>query len=145
MFNSEVYNRRRKELHSKIESGIALFMGNVESPMNYPANTYHFRQDSSFLYFFGLDMPGFAGLMDFDSGGDIIFGNDVDMDDIIWMGPQPTVQELASRCGITCTYPLAKLEDILGEALTKKRKIHFLPPYRAETKMTLGSDRKSVV
>jgi len=107
--------------------------------MNYPANTYHFRQDSDFLYFFGVDLPGFTGLMDFDSGKDWIFGNDYDMDDIIWMGPQPTVRELALKSGVTDTAPMSKVEEIIREALSKKRKIHFLPPYRGETKIMLGS------
>jgi Xaa-Pro aminopeptidase len=106
--------------------------------MNYPDNTYHFRQDSDFLYFFGLDLPGLTGIMDFDSGKDLIFGNDIDMDDIIWMGPQPTVRELARKCGITETAPVSKLTDTIKDALSKKRKIHFLPPYRGETKMYLG-------
>jgi Xaa-Pro aminopeptidase len=139
MFKSEVYTRRREELHKKMKSGIALFISNTEAPMNYPDNTYHFRQDSDFLYFFGLDLPGLTGLMDFDSGIDRIFGNDYDMDDIIWMGPQPTVKELAMKCGIADTAPKAKLEETIKDALSKKRKIHFLPPYRGETKMTLGS------
>lgn len=139
MFKSEVYIKRRAELHKKMKTGLALFTGNAEAPMNYPANTYHFRQDSDFLYFFGLDLPGFTGMMDFDSGKDRIFGNNVDMDDIIWMGPQPTVKELAGKCGVAETLPIAKLEDIIRDALSKKRKIHFLPPYRGETKMTLGS------
>lgn len=139
MFKSEVYVKRRDDLRKKMKTGLALFVGNVESPMNYPANTYHFRQDSDFLYFFGLDLPGFAGLIDFDSGNDWIFGNDFDMDDIIWMGPQPTVRELALRCGVTLTAPMAKLNDTIDGALAKRRKIHFLPPYRGETKMTLGS------
>ncbi len=139
MFKNEVYAKRRAGLHKKMKSGLALFIGNVDAPMNYPANQYHFRQDSDFLYFFGLDMPGFTGLMDFDSGKDWIFGNDVDMDDIIWMGPQPTVKELALKCGVTGTAPVTKLEGVIREAISKKRTIHFLPPYRAETKMTLGS------
>ncbi len=122
-----------------MKSGLALFIGNVDSPMNYPANAYHFRQDSDFLYFFGLDIPGFSGLMDFDSGKDWIFGSDVDIDDIIWMGPQPSVKELAQKCGVTNTAPVSQLEGVIKEAVSKKRKIHFLPPYRAETKMTLGS------
>jgi Xaa-Pro aminopeptidase len=138
MFKSEVYTRRREELHKKLRSGIALFISNVEAPMNYPDNTYHFRQDSDFLYFFGLDLPGFVGLMDFDSGKDRLFGDDYDMDDIIWMGPQPIVKELANKCGITDCAPVAKLENTIKDALSKKRKIHFLPLYRAETKMTLA-------
>jgi Xaa-Pro aminopeptidase len=139
MFKNEVYIKRREELHKKLKSGIALFIGNTETPMNYPDNTYHFRQDSDFLYFFGLDLPGFTGLMDLDSGKDMLFGNDYDMDDIIWMGPQPTVRELSLKCGITDTAPSARLEAIIKDALSKKRKIHFLPPYRGETKMKLGS------
>jgi Xaa-Pro aminopeptidase len=138
MFKSEVYTKRREELRKKLKSGIALFIGNTESPMNYPDNTYHFRQDSDFLYFFGLDLPGLTGMMDLDSGKDQIFGNDIDMDDIIWMGPQPTVRELAQKCGISETAPVSKLGDTIKVALSKKRKIHFLPPYRGETKMTLG-------
>jgi Xaa-Pro dipeptidase len=139
MFKSEVYTNRRALLQRLLKSGLALFIGNTGAPMNYPANTYHFRQDSDFLYFFGLDIPGLAGVMDFDSGIDRIFGNDFDMDDIIWMGPQPTVNELALKCGIKVTAPMAKLEEIIKDALSKKRKIHFLPPYRGETKMILGS------
>jgi Xaa-Pro aminopeptidase len=139
MFKSEVYTRRRAELQKKLKSGIALFTGNSESPMNYPANTYHFRQDSDFLYFFGLDIPGLSGVMDFDSGKDWIFGNDFDMDDIVWMGPQPSVKDLALKCGVSNTASPAKLEEIVNGALSRKRKVHFLPPYRGETKMMLGS------
>jgi Xaa-Pro aminopeptidase len=139
MFKSEVYTKRREELHRKIKSGLALFIGSVEAPMNYPANTYHFRQDSDFLYYFGLDLPGFAGLMDFDSGKDKIYGNDFDMDDIIWMGPQPKVKDLSLKSGINESAPMSKLEEVIKDALSKKRKIHFLPPYRGESKMMLGS------
>jgi Xaa-Pro aminopeptidase len=139
MFKSEVYIKRRGELHKKVKTGLALFIGSIEAPMNYPANTYHFRQDSDFLYFFGIDIPGLAGLMDFDSGKDRIFGNDCDLDDIIWMGPQPTVRDLAVKCGVFETAPMSKLEETIKEALSKKRKVHFLPPYRGETKMALGS------
>ncbi len=139
MFKSEVYIKRRQELHEKMKMGIALFTGNSEASMNYPANTYHFRQDSDFLYFFGLDLPGFAGMMDFNSGKDWIFGNDVELDDIIWMGPQPTVKELSAKCGIKNTAPFSKLEEIVKNAISKKIKVHFLPPYRGENKMILGS------
>ncbi len=128
MFKSEVYSKRREELHKKIKSGLALFIGNAEAPMNYPDNTYHFRQDSDFLYFFGLDLPGFTGIMDFDSGKDSIFGNDYDMDDIVWMGPQPTVKELAQKCDITDTAPRTKLEEIIKDAQLQRREksIFFL-------------------
>lgn len=139
MFKSEAYINRREKLRNLVDGGIALFIGNVDSPMNYPANPYHFRQDSDFLYFFGLDLQGLAGVIDIDSGEDIIFGNDVDVDDIIWMGPQPTIKELALKAGINKTASLSALTDFLAEARSKGRKIHFLPPYRGETKMTLGS------
>ena len=139
MFSSEVYSDRRQKLRSLVKSGLAFFPGNVESPVNYPANPYHFRQDSSFLYFFGLDLPGLAGVIDFDSGDEWIFGDDFDLNDIVWMGPQPTVRELAIKCGIAKTAPLKKLEEIIADAVSKKRKIHFLPPYRGETKMMLGA------
>jgi len=139
MFKSEVYIKRREVLSKKMKTGMAIFIGNSEAPMNYPANTYHFRQDSDFLYFFGLDLPGLVGVMNFDSGNDRIFGNDFDIGDIIWMGPQPTVKELALKCGVTDTATMPKLEEIIKDAISKKRKIHFLPPYRGETKMILGS------
>jgi Xaa-Pro aminopeptidase len=139
MFKSEVYIKRREELQKKIKTGIALFIGSTEAPMNYPANTYHFRQDSDFLYFFGIDIPGLAGVIDFDSGKEWIYGNDFEMDDIIWMGPQPKVAELALKCGVTNTASMAKLDETIKREVAKKRKVHFLPPYRGETKMILGS------
>ena len=139
MFKREIYIERRKKLHGLMKSGIALFLGNTDAAMNYTANPYHFRQDSDFLYFFGLDLQGFAGIMDFDSGEDLIYGNDVDMDDIIWMGPQPTVKDLATKCGIVNTAPMTKLEETIKQAASEGRRVHFLPPYRGETKMTLGS------
>jgi Xaa-Pro aminopeptidase len=139
MFEKEVYIKRRQRLKSLMNNGIALFLGNVESPMNYPDNTYHWRQDSDFLYFFGVDLPGLAGLIDFNSGDEIVFGDDFTVDDIVWMGPQPSVAELASGAGIRLTHPMAKLADMVHDAMTAGREIHFLPPYRAETKMTLGA------
>jgi len=138
MFKSDVYLKRRASLHGLMKSGLGLFIGNEEAPLNYPGNTYHFRQDSDFLYYFGIDMPGLTGLMDFDTGKDWIFGNDVDMDDIIWMGPQPTIKDLALKCGVLNTAPVSKIESTVKDALSKKRKIHFLPPYRGQSKMTLG-------
>ena len=139
MFNAEVYLKRRNSLRKNLSGGIALVLGNSESPMNYPANTFHFRQDSNFLYFFGLDFPDLAGVMDIDNNMDIIFGNDVDINDIIWMGDQPTLKERAQHCGVTNTQPFAKLTDYISDAVKKGRKIHFLPPYRAENKILLES------
>lgn len=137
MFKKEIYSSRRNKLKNKINSGVALFLGNMEAPMNYLDNTYHYRQDSSFLYFFGLDFPGLAGVIDFDNGEEYIFGNDVDIDDIIWMGPQVTIQENAAKAGVAKTAPLAKLNDFLTGAVQQGRKIHILPPYRGENKIWL--------
>lgn len=137
MFEKEIYTNRRKKLKDTVSNGIALFLGNMESPMNYPANTFHFRQDSSFLYFFGLDFPGLAGIIDFDSGNDYIFGNDVDIDDIIWMGPQVSIKENAEKAGVNLTHPLSKLSDFISAAIKQGRKIHILPPYRGENKIWL--------
>ena len=137
MFETYVYVKRRKLLKEQMKSGLILLPGNIESPMNYPANTYHFRQDSSFLYFFGLDNPGFSGLIDVDEDKDYIFGEDFTLEDIIWMGPQPTVKELAMQVGVSYTSPLAQLKEKIDTAISKNRKIHFLPPYRAENLLQL--------
>lgn len=137
MFKSTVYQDRRNKLRSLLKSGLVIFHGNNESPMNYPGNTYRFRQDSSFLYFFGLSMPGLAGVIDIDTGKDILFGNDIDIDDIIWMGPQPSIKELAQKIDVKETYPMDKLTDVVSDALKRKRIVHFLPPYRAENKLIL--------
>ncbi|MBW6535292.1 MAG: aminopeptidase P family protein [Mariniphaga sp.] len=137
MFEKDIYTNRRNKLKDKVSNGIALFLGNLESPMNYPANTFHYRQDSSFLYFFGLNFPGLAGVIDFDSGEDYIFGNDADLDDIIWMGPQVTIQENAAKAGVAKTAPLAKLNNYLSGVINQGRKVHFLPPYRGENKIWL--------
>lgn len=138
MFEPGIYAERRKRLHSLMGSGVAIFPGNTESPMNYPSNCYRFRQDSDFLYFFGNDIPDLAGVMDFDSGEDIMFGNNFGIDDIIWMGPQPSVRELAEKCGVVRTASLSELERYMGDIISSGRKLHFLPPYRSETKMLLG-------
>lgn len=139
LFNKDIYSNRRKGIKQKIENGIALFLGNSESPMNYPANGYHFRQDSNFLYFFGLDIPGLAGVIDIDENLEIIFGNDVDVEDIIWMGPQPLLVDLASKVGVGIHKPFSQLGEYLNNAISKGRKVHFLPPYRADNKILLQS------
>lgn len=132
MFDKQVYINRRLNLRKKIRSGLILIAGNSESPMNYPKNQYRFRQDSNFLYFFGLDLPDFVGVIDIEEGKDCLYGNDFDLDDIIWMGPQPTVNELGQSVGIPCTHPMKELASTLQRAIRNGRKIHFLPQYRAE-------------
>ena len=139
MFESNVYNARRKRLKDFFRKGVALFPGNNESAMNYPANTYHFRQDSSFLYFFGLDQPGLAGLIDFESGEDYIFGNDVTIEDIVWMGNQPSISERATLAGINKTHSYDKLPGFINKIVKQRKKIHYLPPYRGETIIMLSN------
>jgi Xaa-Pro aminopeptidase len=133
MFETSLYKKRRGQLKTLIEKGIGFFPGNEESPMNYPSNTYHYRQDSTFLYFFGLSQPGLAGIIDFHSGEEYLFGNDVGIDDIIWMGDQPSMEEKAARAGIRNVFPMEKLEEFLGRIISEGREVHYLPPYRGET------------
>ncbi len=137
MFKRETYVKRRKILKNQIKSGIAIFIGNEESPMNYADNPYHFRQDSSFLYYFGLKTAGLTGIIDFDDGKDYIFGNDLTVEDFVWMGYLPSIQEQAKQVGINHTGSVADLEEFLKKALSKNRKIHVLPQYRAENKYKL--------
>lgn len=138
MFNKTVYTNRRNHLKKEIGSGLALFLGNKESAFNYPDNQYHFRQDSNFLYFFGLDHAGFSGVIDIDNNKEYIFGDDVEMDDIIWMGQQPLVKDLASKVGIENAAPYNELGNFLRKALDRSRKVHFLPPYRGEATIELA-------
>ncbi|MGE5424531.1 MAG: aminopeptidase P family protein [Syntrophothermus sp.] len=138
MFPSNVYTERRNKLRKELSGGIIFFPGNTEAAFNYPANTYSFRQDSAFLYFFGLDHPDLAGIIDLEDGKDYIFGNDIDIDDIIWMGVQPTIKEQAEKAGVTNTAPLNEVEGKIKKALSETKKIHYLPPYRGETKLWLS-------
>lgn len=133
MFSKATYIERRKELKEKLKDGVILFLGNKEAALNYPDNTYHFRQDSSFLYFFGLDLPDLAGLIDLDSGEEYLFGNDFSLDDIIWVGPQPRIKDLASKIGIEKTGSFTQLYRWLLNAKNRGRRIHILPFYRGDT------------
>ncbi|MHC4284212.1 MAG: aminopeptidase P family protein [Planctomycetota bacterium] len=137
MFAKKVYIDRRKRLRDQIGSGIILLLGNEESPMNYPDNQYPFRQDSCFLYFFGLDYPGLAAVIDVDEDKECVFGEDLTVDDIIWMGPQPSLRERCIKAGISETASLDKLPTVLNEAVDQSRKIHYLPPYRPEDVLKL--------
>ena len=137
MFEPKTYIERRAHLKKEVKSGLILFLGNEPSPMNYTDNAYHFRQDDSFLYFFGLDTAGLAAVVDVEAGREILFGDDLDIEDIIWMGNLPTMKERAAKVGLTETAPLAKLEGTIKEARDKGRTVHFLPPYRPENKIKL--------
>lgn len=137
MFTANVYKERRDILRRKVGSGLIILLGNNESPANYPDNCYKFRQDSSFLYFFGLDKPGLVGVLDTESGKDYLFGDDFTIDDIIWMGPQPGIQEQAQSVGVANSAPLAEAQKTIEQAIAKGQRIHFLPPYRGDNKLFL--------
>ncbi len=137
MFDTKVYSSRRKVLAGKVGDGIILLLGNGEAECNYADNAYLFRQDSTFLYYFGLDKPSLAGVIDTATGEEIIFGDDVDMDDIIWMGPQPRIAEEAATVGVGATAPLSALAGYLKEASLKGRRIHFIPQYRSHNRIML--------
>ncbi len=130
MFNSRIYTQRRKTLQKKVGSGLILFLGNDESSFNYSANTYSFRQDSAFLYYWGIDLPGFAALLDVDENKEVIYGNDFEMDDIVWMGSQPKVKDLAKQVGVKQTGNLSALSSTIAAAIKGGRVIHYLPQYR---------------
>jgi Xaa-Pro aminopeptidase len=138
MFDKITYTSRRDNLRKKCNGGILLFPGNDESPMNYSGNTYTFRQDSTFLYFFGIDLPGHAAIMDLDSGEDIVYGNNLEIDDIIWMGTQPLVAENAAKAGITRTKPLRDIKNDIQSFIKLKRKIQILPPYRGDQRIFIS-------
>jgi Xaa-Pro aminopeptidase len=137
MFSKETYVARRSTLKKSINKGIALFLGNQESPMNYADNTYHFRQDSSFLYYFGLDFAGLNAIIDFESGEEILFGDELTIDHIVWMGTQPTLKEKAEKVGVERILPSQEFAALVKNFKNKGRQVHFLPPYRSENKILL--------
>ncbi len=137
MFNASVYAERRKKLQLAVGKGLILLLGNDESSINFKDNWYHFRQDSSFLYFFGIDQPGLAAIIDIDNDKTTVYGNDLTMDDIVWTGPQPTIATLANKCAVENTAALSQIQTVLHGAKTKGQTIHFLPAYRPENKIKL--------
>lgn len=138
MFAAGTYANRQAQLCASLQSGLLLFLGNGESAMNYADNTYPFRQDSTWLYYFGIDHPGLAAVIDIDEHRTVIFGDDLTLDAIVWTGPQPTIPELASRAGVADTAPASALADVLRKATSAGRTIRFLPPYRGEHRLVLA-------
>ncbi len=138
MFSRETYVNRRNALSSRFDGGILLFPGNKESPMNYADNCYHFRQDSSFLYYFGLNQPDLAAVIDVDAGTTTVFGDELSIDYIVWMGDLPTIAHRAELVGVTDTQPLSALAEMTARAVAAGRAVHFLPPYRGSTVIQLG-------
>ena len=138
MFSIETYVNRRAELKKLVKSGIILLFGNNESPVNYPNNGYYpFRQDSTFRYYFGLERDGLVGVIDIENDSEILIGDDIDIDDIIWYGSVNSVSDLAASCGMKKSAPMKQLQIICNEALKLKRPIHFLPPYRHDNKLQI--------
>ena len=143
MFAKEVYVRRRQTLIDSMKaqgaSGIALFIGNVESPAQYRDNCYKFRQDSCWLYYFGIDEPRYAAVLDLDSGEETVFADDVEIDDIIWMGPMPSVASVAAGVGVAHSAPYGALEGAVAAARSLGRTVHFLPASRYYNALKLSS------
>jgi Xaa-Pro aminopeptidase len=137
MFPASTYGQRRSHLQATFDKGLLLFLGNDESPRNYADNAYRFRQDSTFLYYMGVDHPGWAAVIDLDEGTTTAFADDLTIDAIVWTGPQPSVAELASRAGIERTAPAAALAEVVAAATAKGRDVRFLPPYRADNAVKL--------
>jgi Xaa-Pro aminopeptidase len=137
MFLKETYISRRKRLCNEVESGLVLFVGNSESPMNYTDNTYPFRQDSTFLYFTGIAHPDLALVLDVESGDEMLFGDDYTIDHIVWMGNQPSINDRAQMSGISQTAPLKDIVSVLQKARQSKRDVHFLPLYREKSQIQL--------
>ena len=138
MFNKETYIQRRAELKKLVKDGIILLFGNNESPVNSPANGYSpFRQDSSFLYYFGQQRDGLVGVIDVNDNKEILIGNDIDIEDIVWFGSVDAVSDLAAQVGVSNSAPMSELKTICDKAKASNRKIHFLPPYRSDIKIQI--------
>ena len=138
MFAKETYVQRRAQLKKNVGSGVLLFLGNEEQGLNYEDNAFLYRQDSTFLYYFGISTPSLAAIIDIDNDREIIFGDELSIDYIVWMGVQPTLRDKSESVGITDVRPTAKLADYLHEAIQKGQTIHYLPPYRAEHRIKLN-------
>lgn len=130
IFPKSTYIERRRTLRSKVGSGLIVIFGHNEAPANYPANAYKFRQDSSFLYFFGQQRDGLVGVIDADSGCEWLIGDDIDIEDIIWTGFVPSVHDLAAEVGVEQSAPMADLKKLVDGARAKGQTVHFLPPCR---------------
>lgn len=137
LFDKQTYIKRRAVLKDRIKDGIIIFFGNNDSSVNYPSNVYKFRQDSSFLYYFGLHREGLVGVIDVESNEEYLIGNDIDIDDIVWFGQVESVADMAEQCGVAKSAPMSMLKELVDKAKKQHRKIHFLPPYRHDIMIQL--------
>ena len=130
LFSKETYMQRRQTLKKRLGSGLVLLFGNNDSPANYPSNVYRFRQDSSFLYFYGQHREGLVGVIDIDEDQEYLIGDDISIEDIVWFGQVDSVADIACQCGVPNTAPMKALQEMVSKAKQKGQRIHFLPPYR---------------
>lgn len=137
LFSKQTYVERREVLRKRIGSGLIIIMGNNDSPMNYPANVYRFRQDSCFLYYFGLHREGLVGVIDADENKEYLIGNDIDIEDIVWFGQVDSVADMAAQTGVANSAPMKQLQTLADKAKAQGRKVHFLPPYRHDIQIQL--------
>ncbi|MCQ2196481.1 MAG: Xaa-Pro aminopeptidase [Bacteroidaceae bacterium] len=137
LFSKQTYIDRRKTLKNRVGSGLIIIMGNNDSPMNYPANVYRFRQDSSFLYFFAQQRDGLVGVIDCDEDKEYLFGNDIDIEDIVWFGQVDSVADMASQIGVAHSAPMSQLKVLVDKVKSQGRKVHYLPPYRHDIQIQL--------
>ncbi|PUB34773.1 Xaa-Pro aminopeptidase [Elizabethkingia sp. YR214] len=138
MFSPQTYQNRRTVLKDNVANGILLFLGNIENPVNFEHNPYYFRQDSTFLYYFGIQEPRIAAIIDIDENKTIIFGDELSIDDIVWMGRQETLKEKSLKSDVQETLPYAELYKYVQKAQALGRKVHYLPPYQSSNKILLG-------
>lgn len=138
MFAKDIYVARRNELKQRVGSGLIILFGNNDASTNYPANTYRFRQDSTFLYYYGQKRDGLVGVIDVDADNEYLIGNDIDIDDIIWMGYTPSVADLAAEVGVAHSAPMSQLQTLVDAAKAKGQQIHFLPQYRQDIMIQLS-------
>ena len=137
LFSKQTYTERRAQLIKNVGNGVIVLFGNNGAPCNYPNNTYKFRQDSSFLYYFGQIREGLVGVLDADSGTEWFIGDDIDLEDIVWFGETPSIADMAAECGVANSAPMSKLKEIVDAAKQAGRKVHFLPPYRHDTQIQI--------
>lgn len=138
MFSAQTYQERRSVLQRSVSSGILLFLGNIENPVNFEHNPYYFRQDSTYLYYFGIQEPRIAAIIDIDENKTIIFGDELSIDEIVWMGRQETLKEKSLKSGVQETLPYTELARYISKVQSSGRKVHYLPPYQPSNKILLS-------
>jgi Xaa-Pro aminopeptidase len=127
LFDASIYVNRRKALMHAMGNGVLFFPGSVDQPINYKANTYPFRQDSTFLYYFGFAQSGLAGIIDADTGKSILVGNDAEVEDVIWIGPQTSMDDRIKLIGAD---EYLKTDDL--PKWFSGKTVQYLPPHHTD-------------